>query len=150
MVRISTIQNQYSLINRGFEIGLSEIAIRESIGLLAYSPLSGGVLSGKYLDGAKPEGARFTLYTRNSERYNNPYVQEAVGKYVTLAKENGLDPSVMALAFCASQPFMTSVIIGTTSVEQVASDIKAGDTMLSEAVMQGIDEIYRMHPDPQS
>lgn len=126
LTRISTIQNQYSLTNRSFEVGLSEMSLREDVGLLAYSPLSGGVLSGKYLGGAKPVGARFTLYTRNSDRYNNPNVQTAVEKYVTLARDNGLDPSAMALAFCVSRPFMTSTIIGTTSVEQVAADIAGG------------------------
>ncbi len=92
LARISTIQNQYSLINRSFEIGLSEVCLREDVGLLAYSPLSGGVLSGKYLGGAKPAGARFTLFTRNSERYNNPHVQEAIAAYVQLARDNNLDP----------------------------------------------------------
>ena len=147
---ISTIQNQYSLINRTFEIGLSEMCLKEDIGLLAYSPLSGGVLSGKYLGGAKPAGARFTLYTRNSERYNNPHVQTAIEKYVALAREHHLDPSLMALAFCVSRPFMTSTIIGTTSVEQLATDIAAGDTVLPTEVHEGINAIFRAMPDPQS
>lgn len=150
LTRISTIQNQYSLTNRSFEIGLSEISMKEDVGLLSYSSLSGGALSGKYIDGARPAGARFTLYTRNADRYNNQHVQPAIEKYVALARESGLDPSAMALAFCARQPFMTSVIIGATTLEQLATDIEAGDLVLPKDVLAGIDVIYRAMPDPQA
>ena len=92
LVRISTMQNQYSLANRTFEKGLYEICLKENIWLLAYSPLSGGVLTGKYLDGARPEGTRFTLFTRNSPRYNGPHVQAAVKRYVELARSANLNP----------------------------------------------------------
>lgn len=147
---LSTIQNQYSLLNRTFEIGLSEIALREQVGLLAYSPLSGGVLSGKYLDGAKPEGARFTLFTRNSSRYNNEYVQEAVQRYVDVAKAHNIDPSALALAFCLEQPFMTSVIIGTTNLDQLATDIGAADIELTPEIREEIQAIYQELPDPHA
>ena len=146
--RIVTIQNQYSLLNRTFEIGLSELALREEIGLLAYSPLSFGVLSGKYLDGARPSGARFTLWERNAPRYNAPYVQETIRFYVELAKKNGLDPAQMAIAFVASRPFVTSAIVGATSVEQLKNDIAAIDVKLSPEILKGIAEIYKTHPDP--
>ncbi len=146
--RIATIQNQYSLLNRTFEIGLSEIALKESVGLLAYSPLSAGVLSGKYLDGARPEGARFTLYTRTSERDNNERVQPAIRRYVALAEEHGLAPASLALAFAVARPFMTSVIIGATSLEQLAVDVAAGEVQLSPALQEGIDAVYREFPDP--
>lgn len=148
LARIATIQNQYSLLNRTFEIGLSEIALKENIGLLAYSPLSAGVLSGKYLEGARPEGARFTLYTRNSERYNSVRVQPVIKRYVELAEQHGLSPVSLALAFAVARPFMTSVIIGTTSLEQLSIDVAAGDLVLPTDLQEGIDAIYREFPDP--
>lgn len=108
------------------------------------------MLSGKYLEGARPEGARFTLFTRNSERYNNAHVQEAIKRYVELARSAGIDPSVMALAYCVQKPFMTSVIIGTTSVEQMKLDVSAGDMILPADVIKGIEAIYTQIPDPQA
>ncbi len=146
--RIITIQNQYSLTNRTFEIGLSEICLRENIGFLPYSPLAMGVLSGKYLDGAKPEGARFTVQQRNSSRYNPPHVQESVRKYVALAKANGLDPATMALAFVNSRQFVTSNIIGATKIEQLKVDIASADVELSKDILDEIAKIYTEHPDP--
>jgi len=145
---VVTIQNQYSLLNRTFEIGLSEVCLRENIGLLPYSPLSMGVLSGKYLDGAKPDGARFTIYERNRARYNPPHAQEAVRKYADLAKQNGLEPATLALAFVNSRAFVTSNIVGATSVEQLKVDIASADVALSPDIMQKIADIYREHPDP--
>jgi aryl-alcohol dehydrogenase-like predicted oxidoreductase len=97
--KIASIQNQYSLTNRTFEIGLAEICLKEDVSLLAYSPLNMGVLSGKYLDGAKPQGARFSLFERNNDRYDPPRAQAAIKRYVELAKDNNLDPAQMALAF---------------------------------------------------
>lgn len=148
--RIVTIQNQYSLLNRTFEIGLSEICLREGIGLLPYSPLSMGVLSGKYLGGAQPAGARFTLTNRNSTRYNGPQVQPAIEAYVNLAKKHGLDPAQMALAFVNDRAFTTSTIIGTTSVEQAKADIASIDLTLSSEVMAEIAAIYAAMPDPHA
>ena len=112
--RIISIQNAYSLILREFEIGLSEMCVREGVGFLPYSPLAHGVLTGKYLDGARPVGARFTITNRNSERYNPPHAQGAIKKYIDLAQKHGLDPAQMALAFIISRPFVTSTIIGAT------------------------------------
>jgi aryl-alcohol dehydrogenase-like predicted oxidoreductase len=146
--RIVSIQNQYSLTNRTFEIGLSEIAIKEQVGLLAYSSLNMGVLTGKYLDGARPAGARFTVQQRNSERYNPPHAEVVVEKYVALAKKYDMDPAVLALAFVAQQRFTTSVIIGATKMEQLKTCIDAGEVTLSSEIMADIAEIYFAHPDP--
>jgi aryl-alcohol dehydrogenase-like predicted oxidoreductase len=146
--KIVTIQNQYSLTNRTFEIGLSEIAIKEQVGLLAYSSLNMGVLSGKYLDGAKPEGARFTETMRNSERYNPPHAEPVTKKYVELAKKYDMSPAEMALAFVAAQRFTTSVIIGATKMEQLKSCIDAGELELSDELLKDIQAIYAVHPDP--
>lgn len=146
--RIVSIQNQYSLTNRTFEIGLSEIAIKEQVGLLAYSPLSMGVLTGKYLDGAKPAGARFTLRARNHDRYNPPHVNEVVRKYGEVAKKYGLDPAQMAIAFVVAQRFITSTIIGATTLDQLKVCIDAGELELSSAVLEDMQRIYTEHPDP--
>ena len=148
LARVATIQNQYSLINRTFEVGLSEFSLREDVGLLAYSSLSMGVLTGKYLQGAKPAGARFTLYERNVERYNPPHAQDAVEKYVTIAHKHGLNPAAMALAYVRMKPFTTSVILGATSVEQLAECMQAADLVLSPEILRDIEEVYRTHPDP--
>ena len=124
------------------------MCIREKVGLLAYSVLSMGVLSGKYLDGAKPEGARFTLSNRNSPRYNPPSAQEAVRKYVAIAQKHSLDPSAMAIAYALAKPFMTSVIIGATTIEQLKTNIEAVDLVLPAEVLQEIEEVYKEIPDP--
>ncbi len=148
MPRILTIQNQYSLTNRTFEIGLSEICLREHIGFLPYSPLSMGVLSGKYLDGARPLGARFTIQERNSERYNPPHVQNAVRQYVDLAKRVGFDPATLALSFVNSRSFVTSNIIGARTMEQLKTDIASVDLDVPDDVLREIADIYRAYPDP--
>ncbi len=148
--RIVTIQNQYDLTNRTFEIGLSEICLRDGVGLLPYSSLGGGALSGKYLGGARPAGARHTLYERNRERYNGSHVQGGIQAYVDLAKKHGLDPAQMALAFTNDRPFVSSNIIGCTSMEQLKTDIASADMKLSPAVMADIADIYKRIPDPHA
>ncbi len=148
--RIVTIQNQYSVVNRHFEIGLSEIAINEKVGLLPYSVLSGGVLSGKYLGGAQPEGARFSVTERNRHRYNEPRLQPVIQTYVDLAKQHELDPVQMALAFATSRDFTTSTIIGTTSVEQMRIDIDAGAMELSAEVLADIEKLHQQYPNLQA
>jgi aryl-alcohol dehydrogenase-like predicted oxidoreductase len=148
--RIVTIQNQYDLTNRTFEIGLSEICLREGVGLLPYSPLGGGALSGKYLGGAKPAGARHTLYERNRERYNGAHVQAGIQAYVELAKKHGLDPAQMALAFVNDRPFVTANIIGCTTMEQLKNDIASADLKLSGEVMADIAQVYKFMPDPHA
>jgi len=148
--RVVTIQNQYSLLNRTFEIGLSEICLREGVRLLPYSALSMGVLTGKYLGGAKPAGSRFTLTNRNAARYNAPQVQPAAQAYVDLAKKHGLDPAQMALAFVNDRAFTSATIIGTTSVEQAKADIASADLTLSPEIMEEIAAIYTAMPDPHA
>ena len=140
--RIASIQNPYNLLNRSFEIGLAEIAIREQCGLLAYSPLGMGTLNGKYLNGAKPEGARLTLYSR-FQRYSAPHAQPAIAEYVALARKHGIDPGQMALAFVNTRPFMTANIIGASKLEQLKQNIDSVDVKLSPEVLAGIEEIYK-------
>ena len=145
--KIVSIQNQYSLTNRTFELGLAEISIKEQVGLLAYSPLGMGALTGKYLDGAKPAGARFTLYERNQARYNPNHAQAAIREYVKLANDNDLDPAQMAIAFINSRQFTTSTIIGATNLEQLKINIDAGELELNDHVLAAIEAIHMKFPD---
>lgn len=146
--RIVSIQNQYSLLNRTFELGLSEFVFREKVSLLAYSPLSMGALTGKYLKGARPAGARHVLFARNEKRYNPARAQNAIQKYVDLAKKYNIDPSTFAIAFVANRPFVTSVIVGATSVEQLKADIEGGNFTLTEEMRQEMEKVYDEYPDP--
>ena len=145
--RLVSIQNPYSLLNRSFEIGLAEMACREKVGLLAYSPLAFGILSGKYLDGHKPEDGRITLFP-DYTRYTNEQGIAATKSYVALAREHGLDPAHMALAYVNSRPFLTSTIIGATTMEQLEDNIASMDIELSEEVIEGIEAIHTEHPNP--
>ncbi|MCG8488149.1 MAG: NADP(H)-dependent aldo-keto reductase [Chromatiales bacterium] len=145
--RVVSIQNPYNLLNRSFEIGLAEIAHRESCGLLAYSPMAFGVLSGKYLDGNKPSKARLTLFDRFT-RYTNPQAGKATEKYVQLAREHGLDPGQMALAFVTSRPFVTSTIIGATTLQQLEMNLASIDLSLDREVLDGIEKIHTEQPNP--
>jgi aryl-alcohol dehydrogenase-like predicted oxidoreductase len=145
--RSITVQNPYSLLNRQFEVGMSEIAMREQIGLLAYSPLGFGVLSGKYLGDRKPEGARITLFP-NYTRYSNETAVSATQKYYELAQQNDLSLAQMALAFVNSRPFLTSNIIGATSMKQLQENIASIDIALSETVLKGIEAIHNQIPNP--
>lgn len=145
--RMITIQNPYSLLNRTFEVGMSEISIREKIGLLAYSPLGFGVLSGKYLGGNKPENARITLFPQYG-RYSNPQAVKATQKYFDLARDHGLSLPQMALAFVTSRPFLTSNIIGATTMGQLKENIGSIGVHLNEEVLKGIEAIHQEIPDP--
>jgi len=145
--RAVSIQNPYNLLNRSFEIGMAEVSHREELGLLAYSPLGFGVLSGKYLGGNQPSGARLTLFDR-FQRYRGQRGLLATEAYVSLARSQGLDPAQMALAYAASRPFVTSVIIGATSLDQLASNLKSLDMHLSPLVLSAIEEIHRGNPNP--
>jgi aryl-alcohol dehydrogenase-like predicted oxidoreductase len=145
--RAVSIQNPYNLLNRSFEIGMAEVSHREELGLLAYSPLGFGVLSGKYLGGNQPSGARLTLFDR-FQRYRGQRGLLATEAYVSLARSQGLDPAQMALAYAASRPFVTSVIIGATSLDQLASNLKSLDLPLSPLVLSAIEEIHRGNPNP--
>ena len=145
--RAVSIQNPYNLLNRSFEVGLAEIAIREQCGLLAYSPLAFGMLSGKYDGGARPPKGRLSLYSRFS-RYSNPQSVAASARYVALAREHGLDPAQMALAYVTQQPFVTSNIIGATTMEQLISNIDSVNVKLSDEVLTGIEAIHKDQPNP--
>ncbi len=143
--RIVTIQNPYNLLNRTFEIGLAEIAHRENVGLLAYSPLAFGVLSGKYLDGARPSRARLTLFPGYG-RYSKPQAEKQVKQYVAVARRHGLSPAQMALAYVNSRPFLTASIIGATTLQQLEEDIDSIRVELPGEVIAEIDKIHEQCP----
>ncbi|MGL5362415.1 MAG: aldo/keto reductase [Bosea sp. (in: a-proteobacteria)] len=145
--RPQSIQNAYNLLNRTFETALAEIAMREQVGLLAYSPLAQGVLTGKYLDGARPAGARNTLFNRG-QRYETPGTEEAVRAYVALAREFGLDPAQMALAFVTSRDFMTSNIIGATTMAQLKTAIDSALVVISPELETRINALHQLHGNP--
>ena len=145
--RIASIQNPYNLLNRTFEVGLAEFSHRESVGLLAYSPLAFGVLSGKYLNGQRPAGTRLSLFDRFT-RYSNAQAERAARDYVELARRHRLDPAQMALAFVTSRPFVTSNIIGATTLEQLESDIASSELVLSDDLLGEIEAIHQDQPNP--
>ena len=145
--RMVSVQNPYNLLNRSYEVGLAEISHREQVGLLPYSPLAFGVLSGKYLGGEKPANARLTLFERFT-RYTQDAGVRATEAYVRLAREHGLDPAQMALAWVTAQPFVTSNIIGATTMAQLKSDIDSIDITLDDTLLEGIEAIHAEAPNP--
>jgi aryl-alcohol dehydrogenase-like predicted oxidoreductase len=145
--RMVSIQNPYNLLNRSFEIGLAEVAIREQCGLLAYSPMAFGALSGKYLDGKRPPDGRLTLFSRFN-RYSNEQAVAATADYVAVARRHGLDPAQMALAFVTSRPFVTSNIIGATTMAQLEQNLGSIDLELSEALLAEIEAVHTRQPNP--
>ena len=146
--RMMSIQNVYSLVNRVFDIANSEVSIREKCGLLAYSPLAGGRLSGKYLNNKKPKNARYTLWPRRFSRHHTERGEIAIEKYVNLAKKYNIKPSTFANAFVNDRPFVTSNIIGATSMEQLKENIDSIDTSLSDEVLDEIQDIHLSYPNP--
>lgn len=145
--RIVSVQNPYNLLNRTFEVGMAEIACREQVGLLAYSPLAFGMLSGKYLDGKRPRGARLTLYERFT-RYTNGPGADATRAYVDLAACHGFSPVQMALAYVTSRDFVTSNIIGATTLEQLGENLGSASVSLTDEVLEGIEEVNRRYTYP--
>ncbi len=145
--RIASVQNPYSLLNRTFDIGCAEIALRERVSLLGYSPLAFGRLTGKYFGGAKPATARLTLWDRFM-RYNSAQALAAADEYVALARQHGLDPAQMAIAWAVSRRVVTSVILGATSLAQLKQDIDSVKVTLSAEVLAGIDAIHARIPNP--
>lgn len=145
--RMASIQNPYNLLNRSFEVGLAEVAMREKCGLLAYSPLAFGVLSGKYLNNKKPANGRITLYERFS-RYSNTQGTLATEAYCQIAKRHQLDPAQMALAYVNTREFLTSNIIGATSMQQLKTNIESIDVTLSEEVIAEIEETHVQFSNP--
>lgn len=146
--RMVSIQNAYNLLNRQFEDSLAEVAIRERCGLLAYSPLAAGALSGKYLDGKLPGSARLT--TREGNPYRRASAEAAILAYQQLAAAHGLSVTQMAIAFAASRPFMTSVIVAATTPEHLADNIASIELELPEPVLAGIERIHRDGPNPSA
>lgn len=144
--RVASVQNEYNLTRRQFDLDMAELSHHEQVGLLAYSPLAGGLLTGKYQGGAVPPGSRAD-YQKSFWRYNE-HSEAAVAAYLALAAEHGLNPAQMAIAFTLSRPFTTSSIIGATTTEQLALAIGAADVTLSPAVLGGIEAIHRRFPRP--
>ena len=147
LTRVQTIQNPYSLLNRTFEIGLAEVSMREQVGLLAYSPLAFGVLSGKYLGGKLPEKSRLKLFPVFS-RYANEQAVYLTQQYADLAQKYGLSLPQLSLAFVNQQPFVKSTIIGATTMAQLKENIDSFDVVLSEEILQEIDQIQLVQPNP--
>lgn len=145
--RIASIQNPYSLVNRTFEIGHAEIAMREEVGLLAYSPLAFGALSGKYLAGSSPAAGRMTLFDRYT-RYKGENTERAIYEYVKLFRQHGIDPAQGALAFVNAREFISSTIIGATTMEQLRNNIASIDLALPAEVLAGIETIHARYPNP--
>jgi aryl-alcohol dehydrogenase-like predicted oxidoreductase len=145
--RVQSVQNAYNLLNRTYETALAEVSVREEVSLLAYSPLGQGYLTGKYLDGARPAGARSTLFNRG-QRYETPGAESAIRAYVELAAEFGLDPAQLAIAFVANRPFVTSAIIGATSMEQLRTDCAAWSIEISRELEERINAIHLVRTNP--
>lgn len=145
--RMITIQNAYSLLNRVFEGDMAEIAIRENIGLLAYSPMGFGVLSGKYIKGTASENSRLSLFPRFA-RYSSEQSTEATRQYLKLAECHNMSLAQMALAFVTQQPFVTSNIIGATTLDQLKENIKSAKVELDESLLENIKSIHDVFPNP--
>jgi len=146
--RMASIQNPYSLLNRSFEVGLAEICMREKVACLPYSPLGFGVLSGKYLTGHDPAARLNRPEFKRFTRYSNPIPTAATEQYARVARESGLNMAQMALAYVNSRPFVTSNIIGTSSVEQVRENVASLDIELSDDVLRAIEAVHKNHPNP--
>ncbi|MGF1595143.1 MAG: NADP(H)-dependent aldo-keto reductase [Kiloniellaceae bacterium] len=145
--RVVSVQNPYSFLNRSFETRLAEVALREEVGLMAYAPLAAGTLTGKYLDGRWPEGARRTLWPDN-KRYQGAQADKATAAYVRLAADLGLDPAELALAFVLRQPFVASAIIGATTMAQLKTNIGAAGATLGDDALRAIEEIHAVYTYP--
>jgi len=147
LARVASIQNPYNLLNRSFEVGLSEMSIRENVGLLAYSPLAFGVLTGKFLNGARPPESRVVRWSRFA-RYSGEIAEGATAAYVDIARRHGLDPAQMALAFVNRQRFVASNLIGATTMAQLRTNLGSAKIQLSEEVIGEIERVHREQPNP--
>jgi aryl-alcohol dehydrogenase-like predicted oxidoreductase len=147
LARMQSIQNAYSLVNRTFETALAEIAMREQLGLLAYSPLAQGYLTGKYQGGALPADSRKALFNR-LQRYEKPGADVAIAAYLDLAREYGLDPAHLALAYVNTRPFVTANIIGATTMAQLKTAISSIDIAVPSDLEARIDAIHQLHMNP--
>jgi aryl-alcohol dehydrogenase-like predicted oxidoreductase len=145
--RVVTIQNAYHLMNRSFESGLAEVCHHSDVGLLAYSPLAFGWLTGKYLENPQAHG-RITLFPGFGQRYNKPNVPAATAEYVRIAREAGLSPAQMALAFVRSRRFTSSVILGATTLTQLKENLDSAEVTLTPEVTEQIEAVHRLYPNP--
>ncbi|WP_299611807.1 aldo/keto reductase [uncultured Tateyamaria sp.] len=145
--RVASVQNEYSLMCRLYDTDMAELSVNEDVGLLSFSPLATGLLTGKYQGGAVPEGSRLSLSPDLGGR-KTPRAFEAVDAYLGVARKHDLDPSQMALAWCMTRPFMCSVIFGATTMDQLEVAIGAADLTLSDEVMADLDSVHRNHPMP--
>ena len=146
--RMMSIQNPYNLLNRTYEVGLAEVSVRDKIGLLAYSPLASGYLSGKYRNNQMPKNSRIERDGSFWTRYEKPNTNKAVDAYFEIAKKYNLDLTQMSLKFCEIQSFMTSVIIGATTMEQLKTNVESVNIDLSEEVIKKINEVQTIYPNP--
>ena len=146
--RMMSIQNPYNLLNRTYEVGLAEISIRDEIGCLAYSPLASGYLTGKYRNGNLPKGSRIERDGDFWTRYQKPNLDNAVEEYYKIAKKYNVNFAQMSLKFCEIQPFMTSVIIGATTIEQLKENIESVNIKLSEELKKDLNDIQKIYPNP--
>ncbi len=145
--RVATMQNEYSLLCRLYDTDMAELSVNEEVGLIAFSPLAAGLLTGKYQAGAVPEGSRMSLVPELGGR-KTPRVFDAVAAYLDIARRHGLDPVHMALAWCCTRPFVTSAIFGATHMDQLERALGAAEVVLSEAVLEEIDDAHKAHPMP--
>lgn len=148
LTKIVSVQNPYNLLNRLFEIGCSEVSVQENVGLLAYSPLAFGMLSGKYQNNQLPKGSRGEMFPGYFSRFNKPNALLAVDKYTQIAKDHGLTPATLALAFVNQQSFISSNIIGASNLTQLQENIDSINVTLSQTVLSEIEQIYTEFPDP--
>jgi len=146
--KIVSVQNPYNLLNRSYEVGISEISIREKVGLLAYSPLASGTLSGKYLDGKLPDGTRLKLFGDRYPRYRTPNSEPAIKEYIKIANKYNLDVCQMAIKFCEIQPFVTSVIIGATKIDQLKKNLQSHEIKLDDKIIQDINNVQQIYSNP--
>ena len=146
--RMMSVQNPYNLLNRTYEVGLAEISIRDKIGLLAYSPLAIGYLTGKYRNNKIPKNSRLDHDGDFWTRYNKPNAEKAVEAYYQISKKNNIDMAQMSLKFCEIQPFVTSVIIGATTMQQLKTDIESVNVKLTDEIIKEINEVQKIYPNP--
>ena len=146
--RMMSVQNPYNLLNRTYEVGLAEISIRDKIGLLAYSPLAIGYLTGKYRNNKIPKNSRLDHDEDFWTRYNKPNAEKAVEAYYQISKKNNIDMAQMSLKFCEIQPFVTSVIIGATTMQQLKTDIESVNVKLTDEIIKEINKIQKIYPNP--
>ena len=146
--RMLSVQNPYNLLNRTYEVGLAEISVREKAGLLAYSPLACGYLSGKYRNNQLPEKSRIALHKDFWTRYKKPNSDKAIDAYYEIAKKYKLDLAQMSLKFLEIQLFVTSVIIGATTMEQLKTNIESVNINLTKEIIDEINEVQKIYPNP--